>query len=63
MTIKTYVVKSVEKWNTDSQTFTKEPIPAGGTLYFKIEDSYYRDNVGAYKIVNAKISPSIILFS
>ncbi|EDV18578.1 hypothetical protein TRIADDRAFT_62918, partial [Trichoplax adhaerens] len=50
VTIKTYVVENVEKWNTDSKTFTKEPIPAGGTLYFKIEDSYYRDNVGAYKI-------------
>ena len=50
VTIKTYVLKYIENWNPESKTFTKEPIPAGGTIYFKIEDSYYRDNVGAYKI-------------
>ena len=50
VTIKTYVIDHVEKWNTVNQSFTQEPIPSGGVLYFKIEDSYYRDNVGSYKI-------------
>ncbi len=50
VTIKTYVVDHVEKWDTANQSFTQEKIPAGGVLYFKIEDSYYRDNMGSYKI-------------
>jgi type IV secretion system protein VirB6 len=50
VTIKTYVVDHVEKLDIKSQSFTQEKIPAGGLLYFKIEDSYYRDNVGSYKI-------------
>jgi type IV secretory pathway VirB6-like protein len=53
VTIKTYVVDHVEKWDTSNQanpSFTPEKIPAGGVLYFKIEDSYYRDNMGSYKI-------------
>ena len=50
ITIKTYVVDHVEKWDTKNQKYAPEKIPAGGVLYFKIEDSYYRDNVGSYKI-------------
>ena len=50
VTIKTYVIDHVEKWDTKNQSFAQEKIPAGGVLYFKIEDSYYRDNVGSYKI-------------
>lgn len=50
VTIKTYVVDHVERWDGASQSFIQEPIPSGGVIYFKVEDSYYRDNVGSYKI-------------
>ena len=50
VTMKTYVVDHVERWDETSQSFNQEPIPSGGVMYFKVEDSYYRDNVGSYKI-------------
>ncbi len=50
VTIKTYVVDHVERWDETSKSFIQEPIPSGGVIYFKVEDSYYRDNVGSYKI-------------
>jgi len=50
VTIKTYVVDHVERWDETSKSFIQEPIPSGGVMYFKVEDSYYRDNVGSYKI-------------
>ena len=51
VTVKTFTLDHIDIWDIASQKFTKKPIPSGGILYFKIVDTYYKDNQGGYNIV------------